>query len=149
MDIVVIGESPAKGREYDMPILNGCQTGETWRQWSEQIGLNPEKCTYLNLYDANGNKCPVAERILRAEYSNRKPRIVFILGRKVSDFRKKKMVNHHNYFIELPHPSGRNRLLNNKDYICKILDHARNVYCNMPGKVKVWSYKEINNEKNI
>jgi hypothetical protein len=114
MRTVVIGESPARGWENSQPIVgrndkgNLCQTGKRFLAWCELAGVvNPLKFEYYNLH---GSLPPyiVRELTLRGECT------VYVgLGTKVNQFLKTFHVHNR---IELPHPSGRNRKLNDRRY---------------------------------
>lgn len=144
MRILVIAESPAKGYEGRPAILNGCRTGETWRRWADQIGIDPEMCEYHNLYDEHGNLNPKTQNVIN-EASDDINSLLILLGSRASTHRKRTLGDRNSLFVELPHPSGRNRVLNDKYFVNRILEGAKEYVDQVvSGKnvQKIWSYKK-------
>lgn len=110
MRVAVVGESPAKGFENCTPIWGvretdgkRCRTGRVWGLWAYRVGLVPSKCEYYNVStgvpDLSG--CD----------------LVVTLGVKARNHALARGLPH----FPLPHPSGRNRKLNDKQALLVIL----------------------------
>jgi hypothetical protein len=105
MRVAVIGESPAKGFENCTPIWGvretdgkRCATGRRWGEWAMHVGINPFDCDYFNLStgvpDLTGYD------------------LVVTLGAKARRYLEQQGDGVE--YFPLPHPSGRNRQLNDK-----------------------------------
>ena len=111
MRVAVIGESPAKGFENCTPIWGvretdgmRCATGRRWGLWALAVGLLPNECEY---YNVSTGVPDLTECVL-----------VITLGCKARAYATKHGIAH----FPLPHPSGRNRQLNDKHALYLILD---------------------------
>lgn len=114
MKIAVIGESPAKGYENCTPIWGvrekdgkRCYTGRRWGVWSSYVGIDPRKCDYFNVTTGVPDL---------TDYD-----LVVTLGIKARRYAEKNNAS----FFPLPHPSGRNRLLNDKQRLLMMLRMLR------------------------
>jgi uracil-DNA glycosylase len=116
--ILVVGESPAKGREDQPPIVNGCRSGETWKTWCTTLGIDPASCSYVNVYCPDGS---VSE-----EFSSAVEKLSYMIIITLGEKAKKNVLRVRNSGVVcLPHPSGLNRKLNNKAWLTSELQGAR------------------------
>lgn len=111
MRVVVVGESPARGFESCTPIIGTnekgkrCQTGNRFVQWCERAHLRDWKSwQYFNVYPSG----------LPHEVLVQPLTLYIALGKKAEQYLTSIPVP---YLIVLPHPSGRNRKLNEKRYV--------------------------------
>lgn len=124
MRVIVVGQSPARGWETAEPIigLNGqgkrCDTGVKWVAWSRTIGLDWRRCEYYNI----SQMTPIEWDILTTSAGG-KSALFIALGKAAEKAVSESCRN----WVALPHPSGRNRLLNDKKYLLACLREAREV----------------------
>lgn len=124
---LVVGQSPAKGKEKDRAILNGCKTGEVWRRWCIDLRIDPEDGTYCNVLTSEQAIDRSAFRLIEECIYKNTP--IFVLG-EIAKRKIRKVLPHSSSgrFIFLPHPSGLNRKLNDKKWVEEMLCCAREKY---------------------
>ena len=99
--ILILGHSPAKNRESQPPIFNGCQTGNRLTRILQRTNLQFEFKAF-NLFNSKGE-------VNDLDYT--KFEGILTLGKEVGKYidSLNLSVNH----LNMPHPSGRNRFWNN------------------------------------
>lgn len=122
MRVIVVGQSPARGWEDAEPIIGlnskgeRCGTGKTWIAWSRTLGLDWRRCEYYNV-----SQMTRLEWDLLTNSASGKSTLFIALGKVAEKAVSESCRN----WVALPHPSGRNRLLNDKKYLLACLREAR------------------------
>lgn len=117
--ILVVACSPAKGWEGHTPLVGldpagqMCRSGKRWLEWCEVLGLDWQECEYRNIFDAEGE---LEEWLDGFKWRG----LVIALGSQASARVRRQPV-----VISLPHPSGRNRQLNDAEAVRLRLEAAR------------------------
>jgi hypothetical protein len=112
LKILVVGLNPSRkhGNSPSLKLLF---------KWFDELGI--QYASFINLYEGyeiNGSACQIEFiRDISKEYDR-----VLALGQTVSDHLSRVDVHHYS----LPHPSGLNRLLNDKKYVHDQLEACKN-----------------------
>lgn len=118
MKILVVGINAANGYEKCEPIVGVnetgkmCQTGRRWLEWAERIGVEWRECEYRNCREVDGS---VQEWVDTYKHKG----VVITLGKKAE-----RAMSSQRFVIALPHPSGLNRKLNDKNFVDQRLSEA-------------------------
>lgn len=133
--IVFLGSNPSNASPFLDPFTH-CRSAHVLSGWVERLGLKWDEVKFANVanYKTSGNK-PLTGSQISAEiprlHLELNGAICFALGstaikaaRKVSQTLTH-VYPHKMLIIELPHPSGMNRLLNDKDYVTRELARAK------------------------
>jgi len=133
--VLIIGDKPSKKNiKQDVPFV-GTRSWVTLLSWLEFLKLNdfeitniPSKQELDNLIVElkKGYKDPVSDQQLVKffflhKYAGYK---IIVLGNNAEKFVNEYMW--YNHYFKLPHPSGRNRLLNNKELVDSLLKQCYN-----------------------
>lgn len=132
--IVFLGSNPSNASPFLDPFTH-CRSAHVLAGWLARLGLRWEEVTFANVanYKTIGNKPLTGSQIsaeiprLIAELSDA---VVIALGTTAQKAAKKTANGCYPWpaplaIIPLPHPSGMNRLLNDQDYVAKVLDEAK------------------------
>lgn len=126
MKILVVGQSPAKGWEDYEPFVGldaagqMCKSGQTWVDWCTALELDWRECEYRNVFDASGEFQPWLKNFRETT------RPTIALGSLAA-----RRMRYQLFLLQLPHPSGRNRVLNDKKALERRLKEAARV-------IKIW-----------
>lgn len=107
MKVLIVGDKPSKyNTDPNIPFV-GAKCEPRLREWLLQLGLSWNDCVFTNSHVLN---CPEL-------YDNRVP--IIALGNKaynnlISLFDSADISD---FTFKLPHPSGLNRQINNKDFV--------------------------------
>lgn len=115
--ILVVGMNPSTIKK-----IRKTTTSVRLQSWMDSIGRSTYDFT--NVSDTPGVFAFSSDDITRLISKVSKYKVILALGNSVSDILSRQNIEH----FKLPHPSGRNRLLNNPDYLTKIL-HECEKYC--------------------
>jgi len=124
MIILVIGQNPAKGREGELAFLD-TRSGERLFRWLSEAGIELHRVHFVNLWPKEG-KLPNSR-----ELANNAHRIVrnyewdciFTVGNVAAKYVGRLLPI--NKWLPLPHPSGRNRQLNDKNLEKTIIEDIK------------------------
>lgn len=118
LNLLVVGESPSK-KDPD-GVLDNSQSGKRLEQWLEQSGA----LQYYAVYKVNAFNATTPPRGVEYEKAARRLRgklteadVVLVLGSKAARVVSKVRGD----FISFLHPSGRNRKLNDAQYVANQL----------------------------
>lgn len=127
--VIFVGSNPAEASPDPSIPFAGTRSGKTLQEWMQAIGV--DAATMVNVSAAKtekNRKLRVSEyelERLRSElhwgidyYSHA---TVIALGETAADALRRLDVS----FFKLPHPSGRNRKLNDKEYVSRVLEECR------------------------
>lgn len=114
--IVFVGDrpNPARNKHMDVAFV-GTLSYKTLLEWIYRLDLDINYVTLTNAYDGKGNP-----KILPLIAYNRETKVV-ALGQAAADYLTERGIIH----FALPHPSGMNRMLNDKTKISQMLAKAR------------------------
>lgn len=107
MNILFVGDEPSKKNKDPKVAFDGTQSGKRLDEW---IACLQEHIQFKALKINSNDKKALKEAAIPQ-------RIVVALGRNASKRLRKLKINHFN----LPHPSGRNRKLNDVEYVARCL----------------------------
>lgn len=118
IDILFIGSNPSTSSETSMPFEEGTKSRKTINAWLIQLSLNQHNVYFYNVSDEKtiNNKQLSKKTIiesapyLRKKIDMHKKYVIISLGKTASIALK--LSNYE--FYSMPHPSGANRLLNDK-----------------------------------
>lgn len=108
MKVLFVGDKPSKTNTNPDVAFLGAKCEARLRDWVKQLGLNWDDCKFMNRTDTFATRSIV----FHIWYSNG---IVVALGNEAS--RALRDADH----FKLPHPSGRNRQLNDKKFVAQQL----------------------------
>lgn len=118
--IYFIADKPTKDNVSQEVPLVGTQSYKTLLEWIGEMDIDISRVRMYNQNDA-----PFSNVLSRASLNKAitlRQICVIALGQKAATYLKKAGIN--NYFT-LPHPSGRNRLLNDKHYVITRLENCK------------------------
>lgn len=113
--VLVVGLNPSLNNVDPTVPFSGTRSGITLKSWMTTLGL-PE-IRLINVSDRIDYKDPKSMELIRLELRSIGYNKIIALGNEVSKILKKLDKKH----FKLPHPSGRNRLLNDPQYIIRQL----------------------------
>lgn len=120
--IYFIGSNPS-GKNYNPKVpFEGTKSYEKLKEWIKFLGVKNYKLLNVSERVTNGVLPKIAEgEIERLNEELRGATIIVALGNVASDalFRLERQ------HFKLPHPSGKNRKLNDKQYVLKVLNECR------------------------
>lgn len=122
--VVVVGSNPAIASPDSTLPFAGTRSGKTLRSWLDRLGLGPVFLVNVSSVRTPGNrKLKVSEYELEAlrKVVRDDTTTVIALGETAAHALEKIGVEH----FKLPHPSGRNRLLNDMDYLDQKIAECR------------------------
>ncbi len=124
MRVLVIGQNPSKSNTHPgIPFL-GTRSGAVLNNWLDQILQPGDQVTTMNLsnnLDFKVTASNLPDLVLRIKEAAGNFDKVLTLGSMASKIAVKAGLLHYG----LPHPSGRNRLLNDKSRIESELEYAK------------------------
>jgi uracil-DNA glycosylase len=125
MRILFVGQSPSK-RNFDSNIaFHGTQSFKTLINWIDKARLDYFDCVFVNACTAVDAKEPTESDIaLLRETVKRQPwdtKVVAVGKVAAWALRSAGIEN----YLELPHPSGLNRQLNDKEFVAKKVEELR------------------------
>jgi len=120
--IWIVGSNPSPKNVNPLVPFWGTTSYETLSRWLKVLGINRHALLNVSNEVTNG-KIPklTAEDLLRVKLKLENATTVIALGNTASMALKRLGIKH----FKLPHPSGRNRLLNDKKFIELELDRCR------------------------
>ena len=125
MTILFIGQSPSK-KNFDANIaFHGTQSFKTLLNWIDKAGLEYFDCKFINAATAVDSKEPTEADLglLQATILKQPWDTKIVAVGKVAAWSLRKIGI--TDFLELPHPSGLNRQLNDKEYVEKKIGELR------------------------
>lgn len=124
MRILIIGQNPAKDREL-WPAFHNTKSGDRLFRWLEEAGL--KNYDTANIWDKSG-KLPSMKILRETAIHNIRWHLPFdkvITVGKVAD-KIFKYIAHSKYkILNIPHPSGLNRKLNDPNVEKQIIENIR------------------------
>ncbi len=119
--VLYVGDKPSRKNTNPDLAFVGTKSGETLKKWHKIIAPD------MKWYKAVNTTSDDFQQIVREADLNDMP--IIALGNNAATALLKMKVEHY----KLPHPSGRNRLLNDKDWLADRLEGAR---------IYVWCFYE-------
>lgn len=122
MTVLIVGQNPSKHNIDLAKAFVGSKSGRTLMSWITQVGLDQEHNVLVNCSDDTDfklNKKNTYKAFFKigGHMAAYQPDKVLSLGKVAHRVLSEAGVNH----FELPHPSGRNRKLNDKRWLAKQL----------------------------
>ena len=114
LKILLVGDKPSSKNKDPNVAFVGTKSFTTIQQWLKVMGLGNAKIVMINRVDPSFHNLVIQATLGRYK--------IIALGAEA-----KKALTHlgvSNFFC-LPHPSGRNRKLNNKKYVAEILQQCK------------------------
>lgn len=134
MRILVVGSNPSKSQRSRKPF-HGAKCEATLRRWLERIGSHDYVLANVSNAVTPGNRALRVSEFdldrLRKLVLDLKPHHVIALGRTA----ERALANMELLCIPMPHPSGLNRKLNDRDYVEKMLVSVKEW---IAGETNVW-----------
>lgn len=122
--VYFIADKPTKTNVSQEVPLVGTQSYKTLLEWIGEMDIDISRVRMYNQTDG-----PFSNTMSRVSLNKAvvlRQIAVIALGQKAATYLKKAGIN--NYFV-LPHPSGRNRLLNDKHFVInKLMDCKKYIY---------------------
>lgn len=113
MNIVFVGDQPSRTNTYKWRAFEGAACWPRFKLWLHSLGLNPDDCHMIN------SNRPAHKKILKA--ASEKDFIMVAVGNEASRRLTLWDISHY----KLPHPSGSNLQINNKDFINRKLSECK------------------------
>src|SRR5260370_41426199 len=111
--VLFVGDRPSKANTDGWYAFKGTKSGTTLGKWLSALSLTQDDCIMINQVDEYFADC--------ARSFHRRGYPVIALGRNAELALIKSNIPH----FTMPHPSGRNRLLNNKQVVALSLARCR------------------------
>lgn len=126
MKVLVVGQNPSRYNLDPKIAFKGTKSFDTIQEWMEQMSVSSDGYILVNAFIRINQKYNKREIELAAfrldKYTKMfNPEKVIALGKMASKALKKAGIDH----FELPHPSGRNRKLNDVEWLQEQLFEAR------------------------
>jgi len=138
MEIFIIGDRPSKkNKRQDIPFV-GTRSYKKLLEWIYRLDIDISNVKTTNMFNSDGTLSEDIERTIRwvlSNYTLANKTKVIMLGSNVLKGVGKISKKYHNWladkqmgmdkFFLLPHPSPRNRVLNDKKYEREILEKCK------------------------
>lgn len=111
MTVLFIGDSPSAANTHENVAFNGTDSGKRLEGWYDSLGISPTTDTLVFVNQIEQHFSYVAQQYYLAGLP------IVALGTKASAALAKLDIR----YCSLPHPSGRNRQLNNKERLANRL----------------------------
>lgn len=108
--VIFVGDKPSKANTDPTVAFEGTKSWITFQKWADLLGLSPSEYEKVN----RGSFCDIMLDL----YPNAK---VIALGVEASNYLNSRDKAH----FKLPHPSGLNRVLNDKEYIAHVIGECK------------------------
>ena len=134
MTIVFVGSNPSEASPDCEPFQRGTQSRRVLEAWIEAAGIDLTERKSVFLYNIANKPTPNNRALKKSEIISYIPLLKSILqsytkivslGKTAHTALEMAGIAH----LEMPHPSGRNFKLNNKDYVAACIERLR-VYIN-------------------
>lgn len=121
--IIFVGSNPSNKNDSTQYAFKGTPSGERLEEWIQILGIGTCGMTNITEMITPGNRPPKVSEFELDKLSKALVgfRVVIALGNTASKALTKIDVEH----FKLPHPSPRNRMLNNKEFIRRQLRECR------------------------
>lgn len=126
MRLLIVGQNPSKKNTYNNTPFIGTKSGINLTVWLEKINLHITQCPMINCsddVDCKFNKKDIIKAAFKigGEMVNTNPDKILTLGNIAHKILARCRIDH----FALPHPSGRNRKLNDKQWLDNQLKLAK------------------------
>lgn len=130
MNILFVGSNPSVKANSNEAFTEDTVSGKTLKDWISRAYLDTHDMHFINVSSSKtSNNMPLSKtnihanlEKLKTEINTINPTHVIALG-KTAAYALSKIITD---FIEMPHPSHRNRLLNNESYVSKCIEKMSN-----------------------
>jgi len=117
-EVLFVGDRPGKTNTDPAIAFDGTASGKRLEKWIKYMDI--ANYTKVNFFNADGSKNSYSSHSI--EYFLQHKRPIIALGNNAS----KALNNIGIYHFKLPHPSGRNRIINDKVAVRFYLDVCKN-----------------------
>lgn len=118
--VYFVADKPSKDNVSQTVPLVGTQSYKTLLVWIGEMNIDISRVRMYNQSDA-----PFSNALTRASLNRAidlRQICMIALGQKAATYLKKAGIEN---YLMLPHPSGRNRLLNNRDFVDNMLTNCK------------------------
>jgi uracil-DNA glycosylase len=136
MEIFIIGDRPSnKNKHQDIPFV-GTQSYKKLLEWIYRMDIDVSNVKLINMFNIDGSLNKTSSRMIQyiIGMGDNSKKMIFLGNKSIkglnqilkneSDFFKSRRVNINSFFI-LPHPSPKNRVLNDKKFEKDILEKCK------------------------
>lgn len=126
MKVLLVGQNPSRYNLDPKVAFKGTKSFDIITGWIDTFGVSGDSYMLINAFTKVNQKYLKKEYVIASERVSRlvkgfEPETIIALGKRASEVLKMSGIDH----FELPHPSGRNRKLNNKEWLKQELKKAR------------------------